>query len=154
MWHTVLIALHALTGTVALVAGCVAHRRLALFGVYLWSVVATVTFLAAAVAEEWARLDTLSRSLFTAFTVLGAVMVRLAFDARRLPPGSESYVDRVGFTVVALFDAFIVITVLNLGAPVWLVVASGVAVAIAGHFSLRATKAAVRSPAGTVGARG
>lgn len=144
MWHAILIALHAFTGTVALGAGLVAHRRRVLFGTYLWSLVATVVFLAAAVVEEWALLDGLSRALFTAFAGLGVVMVWLALDARRVPVLSEPYVDRVGFTLVALFDAFIVITVLNLGAPVWLVVASGVAVAIAGHFVLRAAKTAVR----------
>ncbi|MPZ80909.1 MAG: hypothetical protein GEV28_11130 [Actinophytocola sp.] len=144
--HAVLIALHALTGTVALLAGCVAHRRRAYFEVYLWSLVATVAFLAAAVAEEWSRLDAVSRALFAAFVVLGLVMLWLACTARRLPAPSPRYVDRVGFTLVALFDAFIVITVLNLGAPVALVVASGVVVAVAGHFALRAAKAETLVP--------
>ena len=140
MWHAVLITLHATTGTVALLAGLLAHRSRALFRTYLWSLVASVAFLAAAVAEEWGRLDGLSRALFGAFVVLGLVMVWLALAARRLPAGSPRYVDLVGFTLVALFDAFVVITVLNGGAPVALVVASGVVVAVAGHFVLRAAK--------------
>jgi hypothetical protein len=140
MWHTVLIGLHAVSGTLALLTGCLAHRGRALFGIYLWSLVATVAFLGAAVVEEWPRLDTLSRGLFGAFTVLGLVMVWLAVDARRLPAPSPRYVDRVGFTVVALFDAFVVITVLNTGAPVAVVVGAGVVVAVAGHFVLRAVK--------------
>jgi hypothetical protein len=143
MSHTLLIALHALAGTVAPLAGCVAHRGRALFATYLWSLTATVVFLGAAVAEEWARLDGLSRALFGAFAVLGLVMLWLAFDARRLPTRSPGYVDRVGFTLVGLFDAFIVITVLNLGAPVALVVGSGVLVAIGGHFVLRGAKARI-----------
>jgi hypothetical protein len=143
MWHTVLISLHAIGGTIALLAGCLAHRGRALFRTYLWSLVATIAFLGAAVVEEWSRLDALSRGLFGAFVVLGLVMVWLAFDARRLPAPSPLYVDRVGFTVVALFDAFVVIAVLNAGAPVALVVAAGVVVAVAGHFVLRAVKAAV-----------
>jgi hypothetical protein len=143
MWHTVLISLHAIGGTIALLTGCLAHRGRALFQTYLWSLVATIAFLGAAVVEEWARLDALSRGLFGAFVVLGLVMVWLAFDARRLPAPSPRYVDRVGFTVVALFDAFVVIAVLNAGVPVVLVVAAGVVVAVAGHFVLRAVKAAV-----------
>jgi hypothetical protein len=141
MWHTVLIALHAATGTVALLAGLFAHRSRALFRTYLWSLVATVAFLAAAVAEEWGRIDGLSRALFGAFVVLGLVMVSLAFDARRQHAASPRYVDLVGFTLVSLFDAFVVITVLNVGAPVALVVASGLVVAVAGHFVLRRAKA-------------
>lgn len=140
MWHAVLIALHAVTGTVAFVAGLVAHRRRALFDAYLWSLVATVVFLVTAVAEEWGRLGGGARVLFTAFGVLGVVMVWLAVAARRVPVLSAAYLDRVGFTLIALFDAFLVVTVLNLGAPVWLVVASGVAAGVAGHFVLRAVK--------------
>lgn len=152
--HTVLIALHALTGAVALLAGCVAHRRRGYFEVYLWSLVTMVVFLAAAVAEEWTTIDGVSRVLFAAFVALGLAMLWLAFGARRLPAPSPRYVDRVGFTLVALFDAFVVITVLNLGAPVALVVASGVAVAIAGHVALRAAKAAtVRDGAETLAPR-
>jgi hypothetical protein len=148
MWHTVLISLHAISGTVALLAGCLAHRGRALFETYLWSLVATIAFLGAAVAEEWTRLDALSRTLFGAFAVLGLLMLWLAFGARRLPAPSPRYVDRVGFTVVALFDAFAVIAVLNAGAPVALVVAAGLVVAIAGHFVLRVVKAAVVDTSG------
>jgi hypothetical protein len=140
MWHTVLIALHAITGAVALLAGGVAHRGRVLFDLYLWSLVASIGFLVAAVIEGWARSDGGTRLLFGAFAVLGGVMIALAASARRLGP-SPAYVDRVGFTLVALFDAFIVITVLNLGAPIALVVGSGVVVAIGGHFALRAAKA-------------
>lgn len=39
---------------------------------------------------------------------------------------------------VFLMLAFIVILVLNLGAPVWLVAGSGILIAVAGHFVLRA----------------
>lgn len=140
MWHAVLIALHAVAGVVALAAGAVAHRWVGLFGVYLWSLVAMVGFLAAAVGEEWARIDPLSRVLFLGFVVLGVVMVRLALLARRVPVGSAAYVDRVGFTLIALVDAFLVVAVLNLGAPVWVVVACGVAVGVVGHVVLRVVK--------------
>lgn len=135
-----LIALHAIAGTVALLAGGVAHRGRALFGVYFWALVACVGFLVASVFDGWAGYDGGARLLFGAFVVLGGVMVALAASARRLSL-SPAYVDRVGFTLVALFDAFIVVTVLNLGAPVAWVVGSGVAVGIAGHFVLRTAKA-------------
>ncbi|MBB4907774.1 hypothetical protein [Actinophytocola algeriensis] len=127
--HSLLIALHAGTGVAALLAGAVAlFRRGRLFDVYLGSLTATTVFLALAVAVEWAVLDVGSRVLFTAFTVLAAVLVARGVLARRLLPGGRSpvYLEHVGFTLVALFDAFVVIAVLNAGAPVWLVVVSGV----------------------------
>ena len=46
----------------------------------------------------------------------------------------------MGFTLVALFDAFVVILVLDLGAPGWLVAAAGVLIAVAGHLALRAVR--------------
>ncbi len=142
--HSLLIALHAGTGLVALLAGGVAlFRRGGLFGLYLGSLIATTVFLALAVAVEWAVLDAGARVLFTAFTLLAVVMVARGFLARRLPPATPAYLEHVGFTLVALFDAFVVIAVLNAGAPVWLVVASGVLIAVAGHFALQATKRAL-----------
>ncbi len=150
MWHTVLVTLHAVSGTVALLAGCVAHRARALFDTYLWALTCTVVFLGAAVAVDWGGLDGPARAVFVAFAGLGLVMLRLATGARRLPAPSPRYVDRVGFTLVALFDAFVVITVLDLGAPPVLVVASGLLVAGAGHVVLRVAKARVTPPERTL----
>ncbi len=150
--HSLLIALHAGTGVIAMLTGGVAlFRGGRLFHTYLGSLAATTLFLALAVAAEWSVLDAGSRVLFTAFTVLAVVMVVRGVLARRLPPRSPAYLEHVGFTLIALFDAFVVIAVLNAGAPVWLVVVSGVLIAVAGHFALRATKRALageqRSPA-------
>lgn len=69
-----------------------------------------------------------------------------AAQARRIRPTAgqgpppDRYLDHVGFTLVALFDAFIVVAVLNLGAPGWLVATAGVGIAVAGHFVLRAVR--------------
>lgn len=143
MWHTVLITIHAVTGVAALVAGCVALWRRAVFSIYLWSLVATILFLALAIAEEWGSLDDGTRVLFVAFLALGGLMVWRAWLAGRMQPMASAaatgrFVEHVGFTLVALFDAFVVITVLNIGAPVWMIVGVGVGIAIAGHFVLRA----------------
>jgi hypothetical protein len=147
MLHTVLITLHAVAGVVAFVAGCVALRNGTLFATYLWSLVATILLVALAVAEEWGSLDGAARVLFVAFVALGGLMVWRAARARRTRPApgqgppSDRYLDHVGFTLVALFDAFLVVAVLNLGAPGWLVATTGVGIAVAGHFVLRAVKA-------------
>ena len=146
MWHTIFINVHAVTGTLALLAGSVALRRGALFGTYLWSLVAMEVFLVLAIAVEWAKLPAATRVLFAAFAFLGVVMLWRAARARpirpsRTVPPSARYIGHVGFTLVALFDAFVVILVLNAGAPGWLVAAAGVLIAVAGHFVLREAKA-------------
>jgi hypothetical protein len=145
MWHTAFIALHALAGLVSFLAGCVAIRRGSWFGIYLWSLLGMMLLLVVAVAVEWGDLDAASRVLFTALAALAGYMILRALQARGLQPvaparPSARYLDHVGFTLVALVDAFVVVLVLDLGGPAWLIVLAGIAVAIAGHFVLRALK--------------
>ncbi|MGQ0837246.1 hypothetical protein [Actinokineospora sp.] len=141
MPHTVFIAIHAAAGGLAFVAGCVAISRRALFGTYLWSLVTMAVFLVLAVAAEWTVIGTGARVLFAAFAVLALVMVWRADQARRIRHElSAAYVGHVGFTLVALFDAFMVILVLRAGAPGWLIAAVGVVIAVVGHFVLVATR--------------
>ncbi|MQA15434.1 MAG: hypothetical protein GEV09_15055 [Pseudonocardiaceae bacterium] len=145
MWHTTFIALHAATAVVALVSGAVALWRPTWFGTYLWSLAGMALFLVLAIGAGWGEIDMPLRLLFSAFVVLAAFMVWRAAQARRIRPSgsmgpSASYVEHIGFTLVALFDAFAVIAVLNSGAPGWMVATIGVLIAVAGHFVLRATR--------------
>lgn len=86
MWHTIFIAVHAVTGGIALLAGCVAIGRRALFGTYLWSLVAMEVFLVLAIAAEWAVIDVAAQVLFAAFALLGLFMLWRADQARRIRP--------------------------------------------------------------------
>jgi hypothetical protein len=161
MWHIVLIAMHAIAGLVAFVTGCVTLRRGRLFEVYLWSLVGMTLFLLLVLAVDWAAIGIPARLLFSAFVVLSGFMVWRAALARRLRPAgstgpSASYLEHVGFTLIALFDAFAVVAILDAGAPIWLVVLAGVLIGIAGNPFLRLVKrrltydrspAAVRAPA-------
>lgn len=145
MWHTVFITMHAVTAVVAFVAGCIALPRGTLFGTYLWSMAAMALFLALAVVSEWGVIAMPLSVLFAAFVALAGYMVWRGAQARRIRPTeatgpSARYVEHIGFTLVALFDAFAVIAVLNAGAPGWLIAVAGVLIAIAGHFTLRATR--------------
>ncbi len=144
MWHTVFIAAHAAAAALAFVAGCIALRRGTLFGTYFWSLVAMVVFLALAVTAEWSLLDAATRLVVTGFVALGGFMLWRAARARSIRPASAGpsprYVEHVGFTLVALLDAFLVVAVLNLGAAGWVVAAVGLLVAGAGHVALRAVR--------------
>jgi hypothetical protein len=143
MWHTIFIVSHAATGLIALVTGIMAMRDGRLFDVYLWTLAGMTGFLMLAIAVQWGTLDAAARVLFAVFAGLAVIMVGLALRARRNRPTgvpSPRYLDDVGFTVVALFDAFCVIAVLDIGAPIWAVVGTGVVIAIAGHSALRWAK--------------
>jgi hypothetical protein len=98
-----------------------------------------MVFLVASIVDTWGSLSGVERGLFGAFLVLGAYMLRRAYQASRILPAptdqgpSLRYVVHIGFNVIALFDAFTVILVLDLGGPIWLIVAVAVAVAAIGH---------------------
>ncbi len=143
--HAALIALHTIAGLTALVVSGVATRRASFFGTYFWSLTACMLLLAGVIAVDWSGLDASSRALFTAFVALGVYMIWRATQARRLLPImsdqlSSRYLDHLGFTLVALLDAFIVILVLSLGAPPWLLVSIGVLVAAGGHCTITTLK--------------
>jgi len=145
MGHTVLIAAHTAAGLAAFAAGCLALTRRSYFTVYLWSLIFLVAFLAAAVAVDWAGLDTASRAVFAAFAALGGYMIWRAVQARRLQQATSLQqrarrIDHIGFSLVALFDGFVIILALDLGAPSWLAIVVAVAGIAAGHTTLRRLK--------------
>lgn len=148
--HAAFILLHAGAGLVALIAGVLAvtgpaARRRAAFPVYFWSLAGVVAFLSVAVVLAWADLDTPSRVLFPAFIALGLFMILRAVQAGRVLASQGSrptaaYLDHLGFTIVALFDAFAVIAVLDVSGSGWAAAGCGVLIAGTGHVALRRLK--------------
>lgn len=142
MWHTILITAHAVTATIALVAGIIAAARARLFGLYLAALVAMEAFLVLAVGAAWASIDDPTRILFLALTGLGAVVLWRGVIARQVTPRHgrtpcARCVANFGFTLVALVDAFLVLTVLDAGVPGPVVATTGVVVVVIGHLILR-----------------
>jgi hypothetical protein len=142
MLHDVFIALHAVAAVVCFVAGVFSlglpGPRSGRFRLYLGSLLAMLVFVALAIVVHWTRLDTTARLVFLGLLVLGLYMVWRAVDAgarlRRQGTGWRArYVDDIGFTLISLFDGFVIVSAIDLGAPVWLVLliaVAGVAVGI------------------------
>lgn len=146
MLHHLLIALHAASAVVALAAGAFALRppgraSPAVFRIYLGALWGMVLCLAGAVAAGWPSLDASSRMLFGALTLFAVAMGARGWaayrTARKRDPGWEHrYLAHVGFTLIALFAGFVIISALDLGAPVWLIIVIGVASVLGGRLSL------------------
>lgn len=138
--HSLLIVVHAAAGTVAFLAGMAARRRPAWFGVYFVSMVVMAGAVAAAVVVGWDAQPTGARLIFSGLLGLAAVMLWRADLARRLLVAgifpSAAADGHVGFTLIGLADAFLVVTVANVGAPGAVVLAVAVGVAAAGHVLL------------------
>jgi hypothetical protein len=84
--------------------------------------------------------------LYAGLLGLGLYMVwRSAHAGLRLHARGDGwrprYLDDIGFTLIALFDGFVIITAIDLGAPAWLVIAIAVAGIAAGNLAMHRVKA-------------
>ncbi len=141
MLHTAFVVLHALSGLIAFGLGIAALRQAHRFDPFLAALVAMAVFLAAAVARSWTDLDDGTRVVFAGLGVLAAVMLVRAVAARgRIRPAGQpphpAFVGHLGFVPISLFNGFVVVAVLDLGAPVWVAVAAAVAGVGLGHVAL------------------
>jgi len=155
MLHTVLIVLHAAAALVCFAAGVLSLGLRAAtcgrFRLYFWSLLAMLLFMAAAIAVHWAALDTTTRLIFLGLGALGLYMVwRAARASTRLRRQDHDwqprYVDDIGFTLIALFDGFVIVAAIDLGAPVWLVVLIAIAGVLGGIQAMTRVKARLARP--------
>jgi hypothetical protein len=149
MFHTIFIAVHAVAGVLAFVAGALALKPRAggtwRFPVYLWSLVVMAAAVAAAVAVNWIRFDVAARIIFGGLLVLAGYMLWRAWQARRRLREQGAgwrprYVDDVGFTLISLFAGFVIVGAIDLGAPGWLGGLIAVAGIAGGILALRQVK--------------
>lgn len=157
MWLT-LIALHAASGVASFVSGwlgLVPSRRTAsrpwLFQVYLGGLVGMVVFMAGAIGAQWQQLEGSRRAVFAGLFALGVYMLYRTFRARteqlqRAQNWELRYIDHVGFTLISLFDGFVIVAAIDLGAPGWLVAVIAVAGVFAGVKCVARAKKDVTRP--------
>jgi hypothetical protein len=160
--HTLLIVGHAAAGFIALILGCAVlvpprGRRSPRFLTYLVSVVALVVFLVAVVVVDWPGLEGGQRVTFSLLCGLGVYTAWRAIRAHRLleqrpAKWRTAYVDHVGFTVISLFDGFVLVEAIDLGAPLPVVIGVGAAGVIAGILAVNRVKATVRRESAAIAA--
>jgi hypothetical protein len=148
MWHDAFIAVHAGAGTLALAAGVAVVGWGTLFPVYFWSLIVMAVTLVGAVVTGWSGQPPGTNVVFSALVVLAAFMVLRGVKARkewsvRSGRSSTRLLNHVGFTLISLFDGFVIVAVLTRGGPVWLAVVAGVLGVVVGRALMhRATAAA------------
>ncbi|HEX6269897.1 MAG TPA: hypothetical protein VFZ43_06665 [Anaerolineales bacterium] len=131
-FHNLLIVLHAASATISFFAGgfLILSRRYTsnqiLFGVYWWTLVGMVVLLAGGMIVYWAEYSDTERIIFTGLLGLGLYMLYRARSASRLLQAGQNdwkrgYVEQIGFTLISLFEGFIIVGGLNTGLPGWLV---------------------------------
>jgi hypothetical protein len=147
--HNVFIALHATAGVICFAAGVLClgldspvRWRLS---VYLGSLVGLLVFLVAAIALTWSRLDLAPRVIYSGLFALGLFMLWRALRARTRLAHRDAgwrprYLDDIGFTLISLFDGFVIVLAIDLQAPGWLVAAIAVVGVAAGVLAMNRVK--------------
>lgn len=149
--HNILICGHALGGLVAFGLGCLVLRPRkadALFRAYFIALWVMVLLLIAVVGVDWRELPPVSRFTYSGLTLLALYTGFRGAQARRLLHNQTvgwkcDYIAHVGFTLISLFDGFVVVGALDMNAPGWLVGAVGVLGVVVGvstvnHYKRRA----------------
>jgi hypothetical protein len=113
--------------------------------------VAMTVFMIGAMAAHWSDLPGPSQVVFSALVGLALYMVYRAMDASRLanhePHGYEPrHVDDLGFILIALFDGFVIVAAIDLGAPVWIVIPLAILAVLVGHRAIQRFKSRVVTP--------
>ncbi len=149
MLHNTLIALHAGAGVVCFAAGVASlglHTAASWrFAAYFGALFALLVFMAGAIAVDWAGLDSTARLIYLGLAALGLYMLWRAAHAgswlrHRDGDWRPRYLDDIGFTLISLFDGFVIVAAIDLGAPVWLVVVLGVIGVVGGIQAMNRVK--------------
>jgi hypothetical protein len=130
--HNILIMLHAAAAAISFFVGCllifaptsISNQRL--FGLYWWSLIGMVVLLIGAMLVYWNEYSDTERIVFPILLGLAMFMLYRAHNASRLLKAQQNdwklgYIEHIGFTLISLFEGFVIVTVLNAGGPGWLV---------------------------------
>lgn len=147
-----MIVLHATAAVLCFVFGAMTvlprvtnPARESRFRYYLVALIAMIVFLFGAILARLRNLDGVQRTAFGALFLLSLYMLFRAFQARaalaqRRDGWLADYIDHIGFTLISLFDGFVIVLAIDLGAPGWLTAAVAVFGVLVGVRVLRGIK--------------
>jgi hypothetical protein len=156
--HLIMIVLHATAAALCFIFGALTllpylshHSRLTLSTSYVATLIAMIVFLAGAILAHVGQLETLQRGIFAGLFVLSVYMLFRGTRARIVLARQHAdwwpiYVDHIGFTLISLFEGFIIVSGIDLGAPGWLTAVVAVLGMGAGNRVLHGLQTPARQP--------
>jgi hypothetical protein len=149
--HNILIILHTITATICFFAGCLLILSPAyasnqnLFSLYLWTLIGMTVLLAGAIFVFWEEYSDTERIVFPGLLGLALFMVFRGWGASLVLQTQQKdwklgYVEHIGFTLISLFEGFVIVSGLNSGLPGWLVAIVAVLGLLAGRWILGSAK--------------
>ena len=135
--RAIFITLHSISATVGFFAGSflmvspVYTSSQRFFGLYWWTLVGMSVFLAGSILVSWVQYSVIERIVFPGLLALSLYMLYRAWNAKRLlqdqpDTWKHDYLEHIGFTLISLFEGFIIVSGLNAGLPGWSVALIGI----------------------------
>jgi hypothetical protein len=130
--HNLLIILHAASATISFFAGFFLILFLSsgadgrLFGLYWATLLGMVVLLAGAILVYWVEYSNTERIIFLGLFVLGVYMLYRARSAKHSLKSQQAdwkraYIEHIGFTLISLFEGFVIVSGLTSGFRGWVV---------------------------------
>ncbi|RYE12307.1 MAG: hypothetical protein EOP45_23070, partial [Sphingobacteriaceae bacterium] len=125
--HEVLVLLHTIIAALSFIAGSlvvVLRRTSWLFQLYLWAMVAAAATLLLLVIWDWQVFILATQIVYVVISLLAFYSIYRGFLAQqkqshRYTGWRLEFMDDVGFTLIYLFDAFVIIGAIDLTMPAW-----------------------------------
>ena len=145
MLHEVMIVLHAGAAILCFAFGALTlsprlsrQSRGDVFTYYFILLVAMIAFLAGAILAHVSQLNPVQRGVFAGLFGLSLYMLLRGVQAGAVLCAHRGdwlprYIDHIGFTLIALFEGFIIVAAIDLGAPGWLTAGLAVLGVIGGN---------------------
>ena len=153
--HDALIVLHSAFATISFFAGSflmlsplsISGRRF--FNWYWWALIGMVILLAGAILVYWTEYSGVERIVFPGLLILGFYMLYRARDAKSLMQNQNNdwrhdYLENIGFTLISLFEGFVIVSGLNSGLPGWLVALLAILGVLLGRWLIRLAQRSIR----------
>lgn len=141
MW-LLMITLHTIAAVVCFGAGIGAlsptraNRHGWLLPVFLGSLAGMAVFVVAAMASHWADLSGVTQAIYAGLAALALFMVYRGARAYSAVGDQDidhgTYMDHIGFVLISLFNGFVIVAAIDLGAPGWMVGIVAVVAAVVG----------------------
>ena len=149
--HNIFIVLHTVTAVISFLAGglllysqAYATNR-TLFGLYFWTLAAMAILLAGAIIVYWDEYNDTERIVFPGLLGLALFMLFRGWGAGLVLNTQQKgwklgYVEHIGFTLISLFEGFIIVSGLNAGLPGWLTAIVAILGLLAGRWLIASAK--------------
>ena len=149
--HNLFILLHTVAAIVSFFAGSLLlfSRTYAtnerLFGLYFWSLAAMAVLLAGAIIVYWKEYTDTEQIVFPGLLGLALFMLFRGWGAGLVLHTQQKdwrlgYIEHIGFTLISLFEGFIIVSGLNSGLPGWLVALVAVIGLLMGRWVIASAK--------------